>query len=327
MALGKPHPSQGQLVPERVYYGIGRPIPMRMATPPGEDGVVVDVELLRPVSGEVFARAAVSAGFVDLAAAFPQLWGQESGGGRVSPGVLYAQAVVNGRKLGAPVVLQPMLTPRYAPRVDRAGLPIWAGGPEDVRVYSGIRAYVDRHVLLETDRGEIEIALRPDAAPNTVWHVRGLVEGGFYTDIAIHRIASLSKQALNDIVQFGDPTGTGSGGPGVAIDLEDSSLRQGYGVVSLARSVGGDANSGGSQIFIGLSRVGTAALDGRYAGFGMVVRGVETLERLAKTPVDAEGRPVESVRIRNARLVDAPAYPEGSRPAGPPAPAQNRPAR
>jgi peptidyl-prolyl cis-trans isomerase B (cyclophilin B) len=321
-AIAAANPSDAQLTPQRVYSGVGREVPMTLSAPPGEEGVLVEVELLRPGTGETLERATVGSGTVDLATVFPSLW--RPGG----MGLVYAQAVVNGRRYGPAVVVQPMLSPRYAPRVDRAGLPIWTGaegGEGEGRVLSGVRTYVDQRIVFETDAGEVEVHLRPDAAPNTAYHVRELVAGGFYTDIPVHRIASLSGGPLADIVQFGDPTGTGRGGPGFFVDLEDSALPQGFGVVSLAR--GADANSGGSQVFIGLSRVGTASLDGRFAAFGQVVRGGEVLQALARTPVNAEGRPAEAIRVRSARLVNAPPYPEGTKVVEPPATVRNRPER
>src|SRR5262249_14405732 len=160
----------------------------------------------------------------------PVLWSGSS------PRTYYLQAQIDGRKTGPAVVLQPIVAPLYAPRADRSGSPIFPEDKAKPRLFSGYRAYMDRHVVLETGKGEIEVALRPDAAPNTSFNFRQLVEGGFYTDIAVHRIASLVGGAAPDVVQFGDPNGDGRGGPGYQIDLEPSAIPHDYGVVSMARS-------------------------------------------------------------------------------------------
>ena len=68
--------------------------------------------------------------------------------------------------MGAAVVLQPMISPRYAGQV-RSGEPVFVEQRRAERVYSGIRAYPDRRVVLTTTKGEIELRLEPEAAPNT----------------------------------------------------------------------------------------------------------------------------------------------------------------
>src|SRR5262249_31190929 len=159
------------------------------------------------------------------------------------------------------------------------------------RVYSGIRAYIDKTVVLETSNGMITIGLRPDMAPNTCWSFRRLVEDGLYTDVIVHRIASLAGKKQPDIIQTGDPNGTGQGGPGYFIDLEPSKLPHDFGVVSSARF--SDPNSGGSQFMICLNREGTAYMDGRYTSFGVVLevdKSAEVVRSIAASPVGADNR-------------------------------------
>lgn len=298
--------AHAQLTPDRTYYGVNRAIPMTVKVPADATGDV-EIQLLAPVTAEVVEKAAAAAGPVDLKEKFPSLWKN------TEPRLLYAQLVVGEKKIGPAVVLQPMLTPRYAPTLDRTPPPhtnpVW-DRPEEVwkriRQYSGIRAYVDQHVVIDTSAGEIEIALRPDVAPNTVWNFRELVRGGFYTDIDIHRIID------NFVIQFGDPNGTGGGGPGVFIDLEPSTLQHDFGVISMARQ-GDNPNSNGSQVFICLSREGTKLLDTRYTSFGETVRGSEAVVKLGKTPVRGD-RPIEPPKVKSAKLVDAPPYGDGPKP-------------
>jgi peptidyl-prolyl cis-trans isomerase B (cyclophilin B) len=296
-----------QLTPDRLYYGINRAIPMKIALPAGAQGDT-EIQLLAPVTAEVVEKAAAAAGPVNLAEKFPMLWTT------AAPRLLYAQLVVGGKKTGPAVVLQPMVSPPYATGADRTGNPMY--GPER-KVYSGVRAYVDKNVAMETSKGEIEFALRPDMAPNTVWNFRELVDGGFYTEVIFHRIADLSGDGVIDILQVGDPGASdpskaGSGGPGYMIDLEPSKLPHDFGVISMART--SDPNTNGSQIFMCLNKTGTSFLDGKYTTFGQTIKGGETLKALAAVQTNQQARPIDPPMIKSARLVDAAPYGDGPRP-------------
>lgn len=299
-------PALGQLTPDRTYYGISRPVPMRVVVPSGKDEAAARVELFLPNADKPHASAAVVPGGVDIAALFPDLWTN------AEPRLVYAQLVVGEERIGAPVVLQPLTPPATALNTfepNKPPQPIkWNAGQGR---YSGIRAYVDQQVVFETDLGAITFQLRPDEAPNTAWNFRSLVAGGFYTDIEFHRIIGPTGQRPGFMAQVGDPTGTGSGGPGYVIDLEPSKLPHAMGVLSMART--GDPNTNGSQVFICFSREGTQFLDGKYCAFAQAVDGVETLTKLQAVPVADNGqgeisRPTSSVKLKSARLVDAPAF-------------------
>jgi peptidyl-prolyl cis-trans isomerase B (cyclophilin B) len=126
--------------------------------------------------------------------------------------------------------------------------------------------------------GAIIIELYPSIAPNTVNNFISLTKNGFYDNNTFHRLAK------GFVLQGGDPTGTGTGGPGYHIQGEFSSnnfkndLKHTRGIVSMARS--SLPNSAGSQFFIML---GTAEhLDGDYAAFGKVVKGMENIEKIEK---------------------------------------------
>lgn len=324
-----------QLVPDRTYYGKDRPIPMTVTVPEGMEGEP-EVLLLAPVTAEVVGRAPVAAGPVNLATLLPQVWrrpgatgigpspmgrapGQptpdrsgEEAGDREIPPLVYAQLAVGGTKVGPAVVMQPMVTP-VTPVVDAAGVPRFPPEATRTRTFSGYRAYTDRLVVLETDRGTIELALRPDAAPNTVWTFIGLVEGGFYTDVEFHRVVPANRRGEAFVIQTGDPTGTGRGGPGFFIDLENSPLPHGFGVASMARTR--DPNANGSQFFICLSRAATAGLDGQYTTFAQTVGGEETIAAIAAVPIGRDDRPLDPApRIVSARTAPAPPYGEGKAP-------------
>lgn len=279
-----------QLSPERTYNGTGRPMPVTVANPAGNEAAL-SIRLLDAQNAEVGRVDTVQPGLVDFATLFPSLW--EDGASR---GVLYAQLYAGDAATGPAVVLQPMIAQPYAALDQRSGQLSWTPSP---RTFTGYRAYVDRDVLMVTSEGEILFRMRPDHAPNTAWNFMHLADGGFYTDIIFHRIISKPNRF---VIQAGDPLGQGSGGPGYMVDLEDSKLPHDFGVISMARS--GDPNSNGSQIFVCLSREGTRALDGRYTAFGQAISGAEVINKIADTPLNGE-RPVNPPVIQSAMLVDA----------------------
>jgi peptidyl-prolyl cis-trans isomerase B (cyclophilin B) len=347
-------PCAAQLAPARLYYGIDRSMPMTVTVPAGAAGDVT-IELHAPGAQAApeqppVAVAPTVAGAIDLATHFPILWSQPA------PRLFYAQLSIGGQRIGPPVVLEPLLSPNTATLVDPATLapaPDPASGTlifEDARLtalrsrdpsgatpaprlvtYAGIRAYVDKHIVLDTTLGEIEFRLRPDQAPNTAWNFRHLAEGGFYTDVIFHRVVATSQVGAPFVIQAGDPTGSGEGGPGYSIDLEPSALPHDFGVLSMARDT--DPNTNGSQFFVALSREATARLDGRYTAFGQAVRGADAIvaiEQVEQLPEPApepgkpapfpKNRPKDPPVIRSARLVDAPPYGKSPLPAVRPSP-------
>ena len=125
---------------------------------------------------------------------------------------------------------------------------------------------------LQTDKGDIELELHPEHAPRTVNNFVFLARGGFYDGTTFHRV-------IDDfMVQGGDPTGTGTGGPGYQFDdeLDGNPLRHdGPGVLSMANA-GPDTN--GSQFFITLGA--QPHLDGKHTVFGEVADGQEVVEQI-----------------------------------------------
>jgi cyclophilin family peptidyl-prolyl cis-trans isomerase len=293
-----------QLSTDFPYNGIGRPFPIRVHIPGGARGEA-SVQLLEPVTADIVDKARVTAGVQDLAKLFPDLWTLKR------PKLVYAQLVVGDEKVGPALVLQPMLNPQIS-RLKADGKTVEFVADEDGPMYNGIRAYVDKHLILNTSMGDIEFQLRPDAAPNTAWTIMELAKGGLYRDTIFHRVVALRKDGNPFVIQGGDPTGTGSGGAGFSYPLEESTLPHDFGVISIARST--DPNTNGCQIFVALSRDGTKHLDGRYAAFGQAVRGAQVILKIAAVPVGKEDRPNDPPRIKNAKLVDAPPYGTGPKP-------------
>ena len=140
-------------------------------------------------------------------------------------------------------------------------------------------------VTITTSKGDIVVELFEDDAPNTVANFVSLVEKGFYDGTPFHRVIA------GFMAQGGDPTGTGSGGPGHAIECEcelPTARKHFLGSLSMAHA---GKNTGGSQFFLTFRP--TEHLDGRHTVFGRVVEGFEVLPKLARTQV--EDKPVEGV--------------------------------
>jgi cyclophilin family peptidyl-prolyl cis-trans isomerase len=127
-------------------------------------------------------------------------------------------------------------------------------------------------LLLETTKGSVKIALRPDLAPNHVARIKELAREGFYDGIVFHRVID------GFMAQTGDPTGTGMGGSGKKLKAEFSKEPHKRGTASMARS--SDPNSGDSQFFIcfGDARF----LDGQYTVWGEVTEGMDAVDKIKR---------------------------------------------
>lgn len=125
--------------------------------------------------------------------------------------------------------------------------------------------------ILETDKGVIELELYPQYAPKTVNNFVFLTREGFYDGVAFHRVIS------NFMIQGGDPTGTGTGGPGYRFEDEvvGNPLKHGTGVISMANA---GPNTNGSQFFITHSP--QPHLDGKHTVFGKVVSGQDVVDTI-----------------------------------------------
>jgi cyclophilin family peptidyl-prolyl cis-trans isomerase len=154
-------------------------------------------------------------------------------------------------------------------------------------------------VELTTSKGKIVLELFENEAPNTTANFISLVEKGFYDGTVFHRVLPMF------MAQGGDPTGTGSGGPGYAIDDECGpkypKMRKHFrGSISMANA---GANTNGSQFF--LTFVPTKFLDGRHTVFGRVAEGIEVLADIQRIdPEDKEAAIPELDRIIKAKVLN-----------------------
>jgi peptidylprolyl isomerase len=146
-------------------------------------------------------------------------------------------------------------------------------------------------VRLETTLGEIIIRLRPDM-PITAGNFEKLVRKGFYNGTIFHRVID------RFMIQGGDPTGTGRGGPGYTIKDEFGAKNRNLrGTVAMANA---GPNTGGSQFFINL--VDNNFLDRKHPVFGEVIQGMEVVDAIAKVPKDSHDRPKTPVTILKAEV-------------------------
>ena len=157
------------------------------------------------------------------------------------------------------------------------------------------------------DGGIIKLELYPDIAPQTVRNFVSLARKGFYDGLTFHRIIP------GFMIQGGDPNGTGSGGPGYCIKGEfaingfENDLKHTRGVISMAR-LNKPYDSAGSQFFI--MHADAPHLDGAYAAFGMVIEGMDVVDRIASVDCNPiNNHPYEDVVIKSI-TISGPELPE-----------------
>ena len=153
---------------------------------------------------------------------------------------------------------------------------------------------MNRKVHFHTNLGDFTAELFEDKAPKTAGNFLELVEKGFYYGVIFHRV-------IDDfMIQGGDPTGTGMGGPGYTIDDEfgPGLAHSSEGILSMANA---GPNTGGSQFFITL--VPTPWLDGHHAIFGKITEGMDVVHKIGSTPTDFADRPLEDVVMEKVEIV------------------------
>ncbi len=145
---------------------------------------------------------------------------------------------------------------------------------------------------ITTNRGPIGVELFDEDAPKTVANFVKLAGDGFYDGVIFHRIIP------DFMIQGGDPTGTGMGGPGYKFEDEPNRHRIVKGVLAMANS---GPNTNGSQFFI-VTADACPWLDGLHTVFGRVASGMELVEEIGSTPTDHQDRPLDEVRIESVEL-------------------------
>ena len=149
--------------------------------------------------------------------------------------------------------------------------------------------------IIEVEKfGTIEVELNKEAAPITVDNFVKLANKGFYNGLTFHRIIR------GFMIQGGCPKGNGTGGPGYSIKGEfaangvNNPIKHERGVISMARAM--DPNSAGSQFFI--MHQNAPHLDGQYAAFGKVTRGIEVVDAIESVNTNYYDMPLQKVVIK-----------------------------
>jgi len=139
-----------------------------------------------------------------------------------------------------------------------------------------------------TNHGSIELELFDDAAPKTVQNFVKLAQDGFYDGVIFHRVIQ------DFMIQGGDPTGTGSGGPGYQFEDEFNDHKVVRGALAMANA---GPNTNGSQFFI-VTADACPWLDGKHTVFGQVTSGMDVADAIASVDSDGSDRPKTPVTMR-----------------------------
>jgi cyclophilin family peptidyl-prolyl cis-trans isomerase len=171
------------------------------------------------------------------------------------------------------------------------------GGPAE-KTQTNSNPTMKHLISIKTNLGEIQFATYDEDAPKTAGNFITLANKGFYNGIIFHRVIK------DFMIQGGDPTGTGTGGPGYKFEDElnpaAASYKEGYkkGVVAMANA---GPNTNGSQFFIMLADY---PLPNNYTIFGKVVKGQEVVDAIGAAKTDANDRPLDPVKMESVTVSD-----------------------
>jgi cyclophilin family peptidyl-prolyl cis-trans isomerase len=147
---------------------------------------------------------------------------------------------------------------------------------------------------LHTNHGAIELELHSDDAPKTAANFKKLAADGFYDGVIFHRVIP------DFMIQGGDPTGTGTGGPGYSFEDEFNQHKVVRGALAMANA---GPNTNGSQFFI-VTTEAAPWLDGKHTVFGRVTNGMDVVDAISAVETDAQDKPRDDVVIERVELTD-----------------------
>jgi peptidyl-prolyl cis-trans isomerase B (cyclophilin B) len=150
------------------------------------------------------------------------------------------------------------------------------------------------NATLQTNHGPIAVELYPDDAPKTVDNFVKLARDGFYDGLIFHRVIP------DFMIQGGDPTGTGSGGPGYSFEDEFNQHKVERGALGMANA---GPNTNGSQFFV-VTADSCPWLDGKHTVFGKVTSGMDVVDTISELPSDARDKPNEDAIIERVEIAD-----------------------
>ncbi len=145
---------------------------------------------------------------------------------------------------------------------------------------------------MTTNHGDIVIELFDEDAPKTVGNFKQLAGQGFYDGLAFHRIIK------DFMIQGGDPTGTGTGGPGYTFEDEFNQNKIVRGALAMANA---GPNTNGSQFFL-VTTDAAPWLDGKHTVFGQVTSGMDVVDQIEGSETDGRDKPLSEVRIESVQL-------------------------
>jgi cyclophilin family peptidyl-prolyl cis-trans isomerase len=148
------------------------------------------------------------------------------------------------------------------------------------------------NATMQTNRGTIELELHDGDAPATVENFKKLAGEGFYDGVIFHRVIP------DFMIQGGDPTGTGSGGPGYQFEDEFNDRKVERGALAMANA---GPNTNGSQFFI-VTADACPWLDGKHTVFGRVTAGMDVVDAISSVETGAGDRPQDDVRIESVTV-------------------------
>jgi peptidyl-prolyl cis-trans isomerase B (cyclophilin B) len=151
------------------------------------------------------------------------------------------------------------------------------------------------NATIHTNFGAIELELFDEDAPKTVKNFVDLAQKGFYEGVIFHRVIP------DFMIQGGDPTGTGMGGPGYTFEDEFNDHPAVRGSFAMANA---GPNTNGSQFFI-ITAEATPWLDGKHTVFGQVTNGMDVVDKISATATDGADRPLDEVKIERVELAGA----------------------
>src|SRR6266581_2885011 len=172
-------------------------------------------------------------------------------------------------------------------------------GPSGTSAASRSGRTVDSGVMeaiIQTNHGPIRLELYPDDAPKTVDNFVKLANDGFYDRVIFHRVIP------DFMIQGGDPTGTGSGGPGYTFEDEFNQHKVERGALAMANA---GPNTNGSQFFV-VTTQAAPWLDGKHTVFGRVTDGMDVVAAISELPRDSRDKPHDDVVIESVSVSDAP---------------------
>src|SRR5215212_3719156 len=154
------------------------------------------------------------------------------------------------------------------------------------------RTAMSSTAVMHTNHGDITIELFDEDAPKTVENFVKLARDGFYDGVIFHRVIP------DFMIQGGDPTGTGRGGPGYTFEDEFNQHKVARGALAMANA---GPNTNGSQFFI-VTADATPWLDGKHTVFGQVTSGMDVVDAISAVDTDANDKPRSDITIERVEL-------------------------